>query len=66
MKSLLISALVVLAMCAVSFALGGYQADVYRKLLLWITMALKTKTGSPLSCQISCKLWRSLALNFWS
>lgn len=40
MKSLLISALVVLAMCAVSFALGGYQADVYRKLLLWITMAL--------------------------
>lgn len=27
-------------LCAVGFALGSYQTDVYRKMLLWITLAL--------------------------
>jgi branched-chain amino acid transport system permease protein len=27
-------------LCAIGFALGSYQTDVYRKMLLWITLAL--------------------------
>ncbi|MES2398560.1 MAG: branched-chain amino acid ABC transporter permease [Pseudomonadota bacterium] len=29
-----------LVLCAIGFALGSYQTDVYRKMLLWVTLAL--------------------------
>lgn len=40
MKSLAGYLLAALALSAVAFMLGSYQTDVYRKLLLWITLAL--------------------------
>ena len=40
MKSLAGFALAALVLSAVAFVLGSYQTDVYRKLLLWITLAL--------------------------
>ena len=40
MKSLAGFVLAALVLSAVAFVLGSYQTDVYRKLLLWITLAL--------------------------
>ena len=40
MRSLAGYALAALVLSAVAFMLGSYQTDVYRKLLLWITLAL--------------------------
>lgn len=40
MKSLAGFLLTALVLSAVAFMLGSYQTDVYRKLLLWITLAL--------------------------
>lgn len=40
MKSLARYALAAVLLSALAFALGSYQTDVYRKLLLWITLAL--------------------------
>lgn len=40
MRSLAGFALAALVLSAVAFVLGSYQTDVYRKLLLWITLAL--------------------------
>ena len=36
----MVLAIAALVLSAVGFALGAYQTDVYRKLLLWITLAL--------------------------
>ena len=40
MKGWIVYALVAVVLAAVGFLLGSYQTDVYRKLLLWITLAL--------------------------
>ena len=40
MRTLLLVALSVLVLSAIGFALGPYQTDVYRKLLLWVALAL--------------------------
>lgn len=40
MKSLAGYALAALVLSAIAFVLGSYQTDVYRKLLLWVTLAL--------------------------
>ncbi|MBL8380005.1 MAG: branched-chain amino acid ABC transporter permease [Burkholderiales bacterium] len=40
MKSFLGYVIVACALSVLAFALGSYQTDVYRKLLLWITLAL--------------------------
>lgn len=40
MKQLLGFVLAAVVLCAVGFTLGSYQTDVYRKVLLWITLAL--------------------------
>ncbi len=40
MRSLAGFVLAALALSAIAFVLGSYQTDVYRKLLLWITLAL--------------------------
>jgi len=40
MKSLARYALAAVLLSGLAFALGAYQTDVYRKLLLWITLAL--------------------------
>ena len=40
MKSLAGYVLAALALSALAFVLGDYQTDVYRKLLLWVTLAL--------------------------
>ncbi len=40
MRTLLLVTLSVLVLSAIGFALGPYQTDVYRKLLLWVALAL--------------------------
>lgn len=40
MKAALGFALAALVLSSIAFVLGGYQTDVYRKLLLWVTLAL--------------------------
>ena len=40
MKSLVRYIVAALVLSGVAFVLGSYQTDVYRKLLLWITLAL--------------------------
>ena len=40
MKSLAGFVLAAVLLSALAFVLGSYQTDVYRKLLLWITLAL--------------------------
>ena len=40
MKSLLQAALVITILSAIGFLLGPYHTDIYRKLLLWIALAL--------------------------
>lgn len=40
MKQVLGFIVTALVLCAIGFALGSYQTDVYRKMLLWITLAL--------------------------
>ena len=40
MKSLAAYLAAAAVLSGIAFALGGYQTDVYRKLLLWITLAL--------------------------
>jgi branched-chain amino acid transport system permease protein len=40
MKSLAAYLVAAIVLSAIAFSLGGYQTDVYRKLLLWITLAL--------------------------
>ena len=40
MRQWIVLAIAALVLSAIGFALGAYQTDVYRKLLLWITLAL--------------------------
>lgn len=40
MKQVLGFIVTALVLCAIGFTLGSYQTDVYRKVLLWITLAL--------------------------
>ena len=40
MRQWMVLAIAALVLSAIGFALGAYQTDVYRKLLLWITLAL--------------------------
>lgn len=40
MRQWVMLAIAALVLSAIGFALGAYQTDVYRKLLLWITLAL--------------------------
>lgn len=40
MRQWIVLAIAALVLSAIGFALGSYQTDVYRKLLLWITLAL--------------------------
>jgi branched-chain amino acid transport system permease protein len=40
MRQWMLLAIAALVLSAIGFALGAYQTDVYRKLLLWITLAL--------------------------
>jgi branched-chain amino acid transport system permease protein len=40
MKNFLFYAVAAIVLSAVAFMLGSYQTDVYRKLLLWVTLAL--------------------------
>jgi branched-chain amino acid transport system permease protein len=40
MRQWMVLAIAALVLSAIGFSLGAYQTDVYRKLLLWITLAL--------------------------
>ncbi len=40
MKQVLGFIVTALVLCAIGFTLGSYQTDVYRKMLLWVTLAL--------------------------
>ena len=40
MRQWFVLAVAALVLSAIGFALGAYQTDVYRKLLLWVTLAL--------------------------
>ena len=49
MKTFAGFALTALVLSALAFMLGSYQTDVYRKLLLWVTLALTGRSRSRIS-----------------
>lgn len=53
MKSLLSYLLAAVLLSALAFMLGSYQTDVYRKLLLWITLALSYNFLFGISGQVA-------------
>lgn len=53
MKSLLSYLLAAVLLSALAFVLGSYQTDVYRKLLLWITLALSYNFLFGISGQVA-------------
>lgn len=53
MRSLLAYVLAAIVLSGIAFALGSYQTDVYRKLLLWITLALSYNFLFGISGQVA-------------
>lgn len=53
MKTLLYYLLAAVVLSAVAFMLGSYQTDIYRKLLLWITLALSYNFLFGISGQVA-------------
>lgn len=53
MRSLLAYVLAAVVLSGIAFALGSYQTDVYRKLLLWITLALSYNFLFGISGQVA-------------
>lgn len=53
MKSLFYYLLAAVVLSAVAFMLGSYQTDIYRKLLLWITLALSYNFLFGISGQVA-------------
>lgn len=53
MKSLLYYLLAAVVLSGLAFVLGSYQTDVYRKLLLWITLALSYNFLFGISGQVA-------------
>ncbi len=53
MRSLFAYVLAAVVLSGIAFALGSYQTDVYRKLLLWITLALSYNFLFGISGQVA-------------
>ncbi len=54
MKALLRYGAAAVVLSALAFMLGAYQTDIYRKLLLWVTLALSYNFLFGISGQVAC------------